>query len=67
MAILLLLYGCLNSEILVRFHLDCDHKSVSCSDTRDLNHDTAQKAGTYIQDSHSAPSIKGKSRSASKK
>ena len=53
--------------MLVRFRLDCDHKRVSRSDPRVFNHNSVQQVGTYIQDAHSAPSIKGKSRSASKK
>ena len=53
--------------MLVRFRLDCDHKRVSRSDPRVFNHNSIQQVGTYIQYPHSAPSIKGKSRSASKK
>ena len=52
--------------MLIRFRLDCDHKRVSRSDPRVFNHNSVQQVGTYIQDAHSAPSIKGKRRSASK-
>ena len=50
----------------VRFHLDCDNKRVSHFVSRVFNLNSAQQVGTYIQYPHSAPSIKGKSRSASK-
>ena len=53
--------------MLIRFRLDCDHNRVSRSDPRVFNHNSVQQVGTYIQDAHSAPSIKGKSSSASKK
>ena len=53
--------------MLVRFRLDCEHKRVSRSAPRVFNTNSVQQFGTYIQDPHSAPSIKGKSRSASKK
>ena len=53
--------------MLVRFRLDCEHKRVSRSAARVFNTNSVQEFGTYIQDPHSAPSIKGKSRSASKK
>ena len=56
-----------HSDMLVRFRLDCEHKRVSRSAPRVFNTNSVQKFGTYIQDPHSAPSIKGKSRSASKK
>ena len=53
--------------MLIRFRLDCDHKRVSRSDPRVFNHNSVQQVGTYIQDAHSTPSIKGKSRRVSKK
>ena len=53
--------------MLVRFRLDCHHKRVSRSIPRVFAHNYVQQVGTYIQDAHSSPSIKGKSRSASKK
>ena len=53
--------------MLVRFHLDCDHTRVSRSDPRDFNHSSVQQVGTYTQNTHSTPSIKGKGRSASMK
>ena len=56
-----------NREMIVRFRLDCEHKRVSRSAPRVFNTNSVQEIGTYIQDAHSAPSIKGKSRSASKK
>ena len=52
--------------MLVRVHLDYDHKHVSRSIPRVFPHDSIQQLGTYIQYHHSAPSIKGKSRSVSK-
>ena len=67
MVIFLLLCDCLNSDMLVQFRLDCDRKCVSRSDSRVLNHNSVQQVGTYIKNALSAPSIKGKSRSASKK
>ena len=67
MVIFLLLCGCLNSDMLVRCCLDCDHKCVSRSIPPSFNHNSVPQVGTYIQDTHSAPSIKGKSRCTSKK
>ena len=55
-----MLCGCLNSDMRVRFCLDCDHKRVSRYDTRNTKHDSVQQVITYIQDSRSAPSIKVK-------
>ena len=55
------------SDLLVRFRLDCLHKHVSRSIPRLFANNYVQEVGTYIQDAHSSPSIKGKSRSASKK
>ena len=52
--------------MLIRFRLDCDYKRVSRSIPRVFNHNSVQQVGTYIQDTHSAPSIKGKRRSSSK-
>ena len=53
--------------MLARFRLDCLHKSVSRSKPRLFANNYVQEIGTYIQDAHSSPSIKGKSRSSSKK
>ena len=52
--------------MIVRFRLDCDHKRVSLSIPRAFNHTSVQQVGTYIQDAHSALSVKVKSRSSSK-
>ena len=53
-----------NSDMLIRFLLDCDHKRVSYSIPRNFSNNFIQQVGTYIQDPHSAPSIKCKRRSA---
>ena len=53
--------------MLVRFRLDCLHKRVTRSKPRSFADNNLQQVGTYIQDAHSSPSIKGKSRSSSKK
>ena len=53
--------------MLVRFRLDCHHKRVTRSKPRLFADNNLQQVGTYIQDAHSSPSIKGKSRSSSKK
>ena len=55
------------SDLFVRFRLDCLHKRVSRSKPRLFVNNYLQEVGTYIQDAHSSPSIKGKSRSSSKK
>ena len=55
------------SDMLVRFRLDCHHKRVTRSKPRSFADNNIQHVGTYIQDAHSSPSIKGKSRSSSKK
>ena len=55
------------SDMLVRFRLDCHHKRVTRSKPRLFADNNLQQVGTYIQDAHSSPSIKGKSRSSSKK
>ena len=52
---------------MIRFRLDCLHKRVSRSNPRLFANNYVQEVGTYIQDAHSSPSIKGKSRSATKK
>ena len=53
--------------MLVRFRLDCHHKRVTRSKPRMFSDNNLQQVGTYIQDAHSTPSIKGKSRSSSKR
>ena len=53
--------------MLDRFRLDCDNKRVARSIPRVFAHNYVPQVSTYIQDSHSSPSIKGKSRSVSQK
>ena len=53
-----------NSDILIRFRLDCDHKRVSHYIPRNFSNNFVQQVGTYIQDPRSAPNIIGRSRSA---
>ena len=56
-----------NSDMLIQFRLDYEHKRVSLSAPRVFSTNFVQQFGIYIKDPHSALSIKGKSRSTSKK
>ena len=60
-------FSFVNSDMLARFCLYCDHKRVSRSNHRVFNHNSAQQVGTFIQDVHILQIMKVKNRSASKK
>ena len=55
------------STLFDKFFLECKRCQISWVTKCEFNSISVQQLGTYIQDAHSAPSIKDKSHSALKK